>query len=707
MNKRIICGSVALALVLGLTSFVSVSASSTKEYDGNIEKGIAFASKHNIIQGNPNNDEDDNDIGLYYDMDDYLDEDDYGTTLGEKYGTKYVVLEEGLFDMSRGRLTDNTISDLEYDVVKDLKKELKDVSRYLVEEVSDVNNTTQQMKDRFGDVWYRSEVKRDSSEEQTCYIFYNSTKKNWMELSYKTKLYFYDKDKSNVVKIDELGKKNNGYTANVSDIKMLAQGEKNLFFKMDVEITKEEGNTDTLTYIIKTNKSSKSDSSVKYPSEINTYLVKSSVFADNSLDKVNSLLENATDFTVYKDKLYAISASSDITVTEIELSKDKVKLEDSETKVNMMVASIGDSDSLNTDEYCIDVNGKVWALYKDNVQYFNGEKFKEDTDVDSDIDKIDVYDENNAIFWSTEDELVTVKTGSSSSYDDDDDDKDDDEDDDDKGIEDEEDKDVDEEADNSEDSEDDEELGIVGGNANNETNNSDPISYKGHWEFGSKNPQWIKIDGSIGKNEWVYTNGAWYYVDEYGYSCVGWKQIDDVWYFLDESGRMVTGWKKIDGYWYFFNNNGSMATGWKASSQEWYYLNPLNDGYQGVMKTGWIQDGEDWYLLNSSGVMRKGWVKHQGTWYYFNYQGKMLKDCVVDGYYLSQDGSLQDISRRLNEQLREVKEQEGNSSSEQNQETQSNVDTSTGSTGLFGATNSSGTNTDTSYTFGATGSNGF
>lgn len=696
MNKKLICGSLTIAMVLGMTGFVSANASSTKEYDGDIEKGIAYASKHNIVQGNPDTDDEDNDDGLYYDLD-YLDEDDYGTTLGEKYGTKYVVLEEGLFDMSRGRLTDDTLSDVEYTIIKDLKKALKDISRYSVAEVSDISNQTQQLKDRFGDVWYSSEVKKDSSDSQTCYIFYNSTKKNWMELSYKTKLYLYDKEKNSTVKIDELGKKNNGYTVNVSNIKLLAQGDKSLFFKLDVEATKEDGGTESLTYILKTSKTSKSDSSVKYPSEINSYLVSSATFSDTSLDKVNNLINNATEFTVYKDKLYAITAGSDLTVTEVELGKDKIKLADSETEVNMMVAKIGDSDSLNTNEYCIDVNGKVWALYKKNVQYFNGEKFKEDTKVDNEIDKIDVYDDNNAIFWSTDDELMTVKTGSSSSIDDDDDDDDDDDEDNDNSV-----NDDDHDA-NSKDEEhdDDSDLGVEGSKEDD-----DPISYKGHWKFGSQSPQWIKLDGSIGKNEWVYTNGAWYYVDEYGYACTGWKQIDGIWYFLEDSGKMVTSWRKIDGYWYFFNNNGSMATGWKASSGDWYYLNPVSDGYLGVMKTGWIQDGEDWYLLSSSGVMRRGWVKEDGKWYYFNYQGKMLKDCVVDGYYLSQDGSLQDISRRLNEQLRTVKEQEGVETDMS--VTDQNTSSVGGSTGLYNDNvNSNNTNNDTGYTFGATGSNGF
>lgn len=691
MNKRIIGLGLTATAIVGLagTSFSGAYASSMKEYEGTIENAIAFGGKHNLMKGNPNSKDEDSESGIYYDME-LLDDKDFGTSMGEKYGNKYVIFNEGLFDLSKGELLEDTAADLKYDALKDLRKALKGVSRYDVQEVSDIKNHKQELVNRFGDVWYSSEVELDKQDAGTGYIYYNATQKKWVDMSYKTKIYFYDKEAKKTIKVDEFDKTTNGYKFRVNNIKLLAQGDKSLFFLYNVDASKENGNTENLTYVVKASKSITGNTSVKTPSEIDAYLISSNSFSDSKLEKVTNVINNAKDFTVYKDKLYAITTGEDLTVTEIELGKDEIKLADEETKVNMRIAKIGSSDSVNSSEYSIDSNGKVWIINKKNVLAFNGDRFKEIDKVDGAINKLDVYDDNNAVFWSTTSELVVTKTGGSSSsskYDEDDNDDDDDD------YEDDEDTSNDK---NNKDDDDESDLGIVGGDKNN-----DPISYNGHWEFGTQNPKWIKVDGTIGSNEWVYTNGAWYYVDENGYAVNGWKLIDGYWYYMDGTGKMQTGWIKERGKWYFLNANGTMATGWKLDGGQWYYLNP-NDG---VMITGWINYNGDWYFTGSNGVMKTGWYKDHDKWYYFNYQGTMLKDCVVDGYYLGIDGSMQEISERLNKQLNEVRAQE------QSETTTTSTDSfdNYGSTGLYNDNNriSSTNNSDGSITFGATSANGF
>ena len=54
---------------------------------------------------------------------------------------------------------------------------------------------------------------------------------------------------------------------------------------------------------------------------------------------------------------------------------------------------------------------------------------------------------------------------------------------------------------------------------------------------------------------------------------------------------------------------------------------------------GWLQQGDDWYYLNSEGHMATGWLKSNGKWYYMDpASGKMVKDTVVEKYYINPDG---------------------------------------------------------------------
>ena len=71
----------------------------------------------------------------------------------------------------------------------------------------------------------------------------------------------------------------------------------------------------------------------------------------------------------------------------------------------------------------------------------------------------------------------------------------------------------------------------------------------GSWNETASGWQFKKADGTVPKNEWIYT---------------GWGQSDD-WYFFDADGNMVTGWYLADG--------------------KWFYLNPVSDGTRGRMVT--------------------------------------------------------------------------------------------------------------------------
>ncbi|GHU61283.1 hypothetical protein FACS189418_0680 [Clostridia bacterium] len=95
-----------------------------------------------------------------------------------------------------------------------------------------------------------------------------------------------------------------------------------------------------------------------------------------------------------------------------------------------------------------------------------------------------------------------------------------------------------------------------------------------------------RIDGSYVKNEWIFDNGQWYY--------------------LDEATNMVVGWKYINNQWYFFHSNGSMAYNtWLLLNHKWYYFH---------------QDGT---------MIHDNWLFDQGHWYFFYSDGQMAYDTQI------------------------------------------------------------------------------
>ncbi|MCE5221766.1 MAG: cell wall-binding protein [Clostridium sp.] len=100
-------------------------------------------------------------------------------------------------------------------------------------------------------------------------------------------------------------------------------------------------------------------------------------------------------------------------------------------------------------------------------------------------------------------------------------------------------------------------------------------------------------------------------------------------------------WKQnINKQWCFFDSRNSKVMGWQSIDGAWYYFDP-----NGIMKTAWVEDGGQWYYFNELGVMQIGWIKQGGSWYHLGNTGVMDKDTVVGGYYLGEDGIMQDINK--------------------------------------------------------------
>jgi len=141
-------------------------------------------------------------------------------------------------------------------------------------------------------------------------------------------------------------------------------------------------------------------------------------------------------------------------------------------------------------------------------------------------------------------------------------------------------------------------------------------------------------------NAWQRVDGKWKYIDGTGEALKNQWWFDKstgINYYLKEDGYRAIGWLNNNSNWYYFNENGEMQTGWINVDKNWYYLNK-----SGAMEMGWLEDSAgNWYYLDSSGAMKTGWTENSdGKWYYLDSTGKMIKDSIISGYKVDNDGVL-------------------------------------------------------------------
>ena len=133
-------------------------------------------------------------------------------------------------------------------------------------------------------------------------------------------------------------------------------------------------------------------------------------------------------------------------------------------------------------------------------------------------------------------------------------------------------------------------------------------------------------------------DGETYYFNGDGVMLTGWIKFtsNNEWHYFNKDGKMVKYLQTIDGETYYFNGDGKMLTGWIkfTSNNEWHYFN--KDGE--MVKYLQNIDGKKYYF-NGDGKMLTGWLKMDDDWYYFNnYDGHMMTNTTIDGYYISESG---------------------------------------------------------------------
>ena len=63
-----------------------------------------------------------------------------------------------------------------------------------------------------------------------------------------------------------------------------------------------------------------------------------------------------------------------------------------------------------------------------------------------------------------------------------------------------------------------------------------------------------------------------------------------------------------------------------------------------MLKGGWQFIGGKWYYLSVHGDMQTGWLKYNNDWYCLDTNGEMLRNTVVDDYFLNESGKWVNIS---------------------------------------------------------------
>lgn len=142
------------------------------------------------------------------------------------------------------------------------------------------------------------------------------------------------------------------------------------------------------------------------------------------------------------------------------------------------------------------------------------------------------------------------------------------------------------------------------------------------WKQNPKNGDWYYFTEGKGKEQWIKSNGKWYWTNSSGKMQTG--VITDSkgdYYYLNSSGALETGWKQDPQTkdWYYTNSKGNAVTQWVKSSGKWYYVD------HGKMKKGWAKIGSDIYYLDpKTGAMyTKGTYTIDKTKYTFKNGGAL------------------------------------------------------------------------------------
>ena len=587
---------VAAASLSSMVPAMAADYERVESKDGTIYNAVAYKDGKFYIDGEI---DDNSEASYYLSNGKYTELDDIDSgDIVNTYGEKYVEADNGDYylDLETGKVTDDEIASDDLDDAQTaLKKKIKkdNDGRYSENEENDLNETLKAIYDdndymdyrnSFMKTYYEAQCEADEKDDKVNggaehFTVYTDKDGNYIDADYnlgKVNVIINGKtynikntsdhddnvraairhvqtigqDKDYIYRIALLtinakdatfGSKNNNFEATTTDGVSITTGESVSFTAKTV-----------VPVIQKISKAQDSDDvdGAKYAKTVDTYMI------TDDKGKAEDLLglQDNGGFTIADGKIISYKLNDD---------KDNIEAETItlKSKNGYYYTDIGDSDDTDIEAdndaqaISVDADGNLWVLDGGYIKKWdNDESWDKVYKVDGSFNQLSVYDKDNIVAWSEDDEVYSIISGKTAD--------------------------------------------------NEDTTTDDTVTTTG-WAQDATTGAWsyTKADGTkaIG---WFQspTSQLWYYMDANGVmQANGWIQDGGSWYFLDSTGAMKTGWVYTGGAWYFLKNTagnlGAMQTGWIQTGGKWYYCNA-----SGAMLSNTTVGG---YVLGADGA----WIK--------------------------------------------------------------------------------------------------
>ncbi|NME83760.1 N-acetylmuramoyl-L-alanine amidase family protein [Clostridium sp. SM-530-WT-3G] len=587
----------AASVASTMTPVMAADVKRIESEDGKVYEAVAFKDGKAVVCGELK----DEDSAFYYSNGKFeqINEFDSGANL-EVYGEKFVKADDGDYfvDLTNGKVSDEEVDEDDKDsAASALRSKIKKVDRY--GKNSETPELTKIDGNKFGESWYYTNDYKLDATTTSSQVFTNKDGK-YVDADYNlgkikvkvTAAAAEDKVVSDIIDVentkDTAKAKKNGVTlkvdAKILDKKVLGQDKDSVYRLATIEfsatatdehnkvipakISEIFGNEKIadnssevkIDVIQKISKAQASDevNDAKYAKSVDNYvLANEDGIENNDISDLKKLLYDG-DFTVASGKLVAYDVDDNNSSTEKALSIQSFALKQKSGLYYIKAEGKKEFDV----EYCkdlgrhavdVDVDGNVWFVDGGNIKKFDN---KDDADkvykVDGSMNALSVYDKDNILVWSTDDEVYSVI-----------------------GKKVEEEKPVEETP-----------AVVAGWNQ----------AADGTWTY-------VNADGTTVKG-WFQSpaSGKWFYMDPAtGVMQTGWVQspASGKWFYMNPSnGDMMTGWVQVGTTWYYLNpSNGDMQTGWINDGNAWYYCDA-----SGAMLSNTTVDG---YVLGANGA----WIR--------------------------------------------------------------------------------------------------
>ncbi|NFG41544.1 N-acetylmuramoyl-L-alanine amidase family protein [Clostridium botulinum] len=583
---------VAAAAVVSLVPATGVNAADVKRIsseDGKVYHAVAYKDGHFYIDGEVN----DKDEAAYYLVDGkYSELEKVDSNSDSKaYGEKYVNIEDGDYfvDLSNGKVTDDDVKEDNVDDAKAaLKKKVKDKADDRYDNHDEELNTLDEISGpAFTETWYKGTYNNADGNEAGAtnggrpLTVYTDVKGNYIDADYNLGKIKVESTSGGTVTVENTDKQYNfgdkgdhkkNLLASVGESVELGQDSKNIYRYATITLTDSDNTIKEvngksldkikdansgevkLNVIQKISKEQASDTidGAKYAKSVSTYVISNDdATTDGDAADLQKLLKG-----VKEDKAKATIANGKIVVyttdaSVLEKGKDgKIYAQTAtlKTKAGWYYTDcegIADSDIETATSYDVDADGNLWIIDSGNVYKFdNVDDWDKTYKVDGKMIELSVYNKDNMVVWSDEDDEVYSVIGA------------------------------------KEKEEEKPEVEVKAGWAQ---------AADGTWTF-------VKADGTKATG-WYQDGATWYLLNDAGIMQTGWQTVGGTWYYLAGNGAMQTGWQNLGGNWYFLQPSGAMVTGWYNDNGTWYFC----DG-SGKMLANTTVNG---YVLGANGAWVK------------------------------------------------------------------------------------------------------